>query len=138
MPTKKEVINIIQNVGLWNRKEIDSALEEQEKTGQPLREIFQNRGMLLFGEVSPSFYFQLGIVQRELPPREIPQEVLSLLPSKIVKNHRVIPWEKRENVVVLVTDDPINILAADYFKNLLNIEGIKDVEILVTFKKEKK
>ena len=136
MPTIKEVINIIQNVGLWNRKEIDSALEEQEKTGQPLREIFQNRGMLLFGEVSPSFYFQLGIVQRELPPREIPQEVLSLLPSKIVKNHRVIPWEKRENVVVLVTDDPINILAADYFKNLLNIEGIKDVEILVTFKEE--
>ncbi|MCD6220810.1 type II/IV secretion system protein [bacterium] len=137
MPTKKEVINIIQNVGLWNRKEIDSALEEQEKTGQPLREIFQNRGMLPFGEVSPSFYFQLGIVQRELPPREIPQEVLSLLPSKIVKNHRVVPWEKRaDGVIVLVTDDPINILAADYFKNLINIEEIKDVEILVTFKEE--
>jgi len=137
MPTKKEVINIIQNVGLWDRKEIDSALEEQEKTGQPLREIFQNRGMLPFGEVAPSFYFQLGIVQRELPPREIPQEVLSLLPSKIVKNHRVVPWEKRaDGMIVLVTDDPINILAADYFKNLINIEGIKDVEILVTFKEE--
>jgi len=137
MPTKKEVINIIQNVGLWNRKEIDNALEEQEKTGQALREIFQNRGMLPFGEVSPSFYFQLGIVQRELPPREIPQEVLSLLPAKIVKHHRVIPWEKRgDGVVVLVTDDPINILAADYFKNLINIEGMKDVEVLVTFKEE--
>jgi len=137
MPTKKEVINIIQNVGLWSRKDIDSALEEQEKTGQPLREIFQNRGMLPFGEVSPSFYFQLGIVQRELPPREIPQEVLSLLPSKIVKNHRIVPWEKRENgIVVLVTDDPINILAADYFKNLMNIENLKDVEIIVTFKEE--
>ena len=137
MPTKKEVINIIQNVGLWNRKDIDSALEEQEKTGQPLKEIFQNRGMLPFGEVSPSFYFQLGIVQRELPPREIPQEVLSLLPSKIVKNHRVVPWEKRaDGIIVLVTDDPINILAADYFKNLISIEGIKDVEILVTFKEE--
>jgi len=137
MPTKKEVINIIQNVGLWSRKDIDSALEEQGKTGQPLREIFQNRGMLPFGEVSPSFYFQLGIVQRELPPREIPQEVLSLLPSKIVKNHRIVPWEKRENgIVVLVTDDPINILAADYFKNLMNIENLKDVEIIVTFKEE--
>ncbi|HDD64557.1 MAG TPA: type II/IV secretion system protein, partial [Firmicutes bacterium] len=77
------------------------------------------------------------IVQRELPPREIPQEVLSLLPPKIIKNHRVIPWEKRENgIVVLVTDDPINILAADYFKNLMNIENLKDVEIIVTFKEE--
>jgi len=137
MPTKKEVINIIQNVGLWSKKDIDDALEEQAKTGQPLREIFQNRGLLPFGEVSPSFYFQLGIVQRELPPREIPQEVLSLLPPKIIKNHRVIPWEKRENgIVVLVTDDPINILAADYFKNLMNIENLKDVEIMVTFKEE--
>ncbi|HRR95954.1 MAG TPA: GspE/PulE family protein [Candidatus Ratteibacteria bacterium] len=137
MPTKKEVINIIQNVGLWGRKEIELALEEQSKTGQPLKEIFQNRGMLPFGEVSPSFYFQLGIVQRELPAREIPQEVLSLLPGKIAKSHRVVPWEKRENgVVVLVTDDPINILAGDYFKGLINIEGIKDVEIMVTFKEE--
>jgi len=137
MPTKKEVINIIQNVGLWSRKEIELALEEQSKTGEPLKEIFQNRGMLPFGEVSPSFYFQLGIVQRELPAREIPQEVLSLLPGKIAKSHRVVPWEKRENgVVVLVTDDPINILAGDYFKGLINIEGIKDVEIMVTFKEE--
>ena len=137
MPTKKEVINIIQNVGLWGRKEIELALEEQSKTGQPLKEIFQNRGMLPFGEVSPSFYFQLGIVQRELSAREIPHEVLSLLPGKIAKSHRVVPWEKRENgVVVLVTDDPINILAGDYFKGLINIEGIKDVEIMVTFKEE--
>ncbi|HOV22328.1 MAG TPA: ATPase, T2SS/T4P/T4SS family, partial [bacterium] len=137
MPTKKEVINIIQNVGLWGRKEIELALEEQSKTGQPLKEIFQNRGMLPFGEVAPSFYFQLGIVQRELSAREIPHEVLSLLPGKIAKSHRVVPWEKRENgVVVLVTDDPINILAGDYFKGLINIEGIKDVEIMVTFKEE--
>ncbi|MCM8785584.1 MAG: GspE/PulE family protein [Candidatus Omnitrophica bacterium] len=136
MPTKREIISIIQNVGLWDRRSIDQALEEQEKTGQPLREIFQNRGMLPFGEISPSFYFQLGIVQRELPAREIPSEFLSILPPKVVKNHRVVPWDKRPDTLVFVTDDPINILAADYFKKLANIEGIKNVEIIVTFKEE--
>ncbi|MCM8833529.1 MAG: hypothetical protein NC816_06405, partial [Candidatus Omnitrophica bacterium] len=110
MPTKREIISIIQNVGLWDRKSIDQALEEQEKTGQPLREIFQGRGMLPFGEIGPSFYFQLGIVQRELPTREIPQEFLSILPPKVVKNHRIVPWDKRPDTLVFVTDDPINIL----------------------------
>ncbi|MCM8767243.1 MAG: GspE/PulE family protein [Candidatus Omnitrophica bacterium] len=136
MPTKREIISIIQNVGLWDRKSIDQALEEQEKTGQPLREIFQGRGMLPFGEIGPSFYFQLGIVQRELPAREIPQEFLGILPPKVVKNHRIVPWDKRPDTLVFVTDDPINILAADYFKKLANIEGIKNVEIIVTFKEE--
>jgi type IV pilus assembly protein PilB len=136
MPTKKEIISIIQNVGLWDRKSIDQALEEQERTGQPLREIFQGRGMLPFGEINPSFYFQLGIVQRELPAREIAQEVLSILPPKVVKNHRIVPWDRRPDTLVFVTDDPINILAADYFKKIANIEGIKNVEVIVTFKEE--
>ena len=136
MPTKKEIISIIQNVGLWDRKSIEQALEEQEKTGQPLKEIFQARGMLPFGEIGPSFYFQLGIIQRELPPREIPSEIISILPPKVVKTHRIVPWDKRPDALVFVTDDPINILAADYFKKIANIEGIKNVEIIVTFREE--
>ncbi len=136
MPTKKEIISIIQNVGLWDRKSIEQALEEQEKTGQPLKEIFQARGMLPFGEIGPSFYFQLGIIQRELPPREIPPEIISILPPKVVKTHRIVPWDKRPDTLVFVTDDPINILAADYFKKIANIEGIKNVEIIVTFREE--
>jgi len=136
MPTKKEIISIIQNVGLWDRKSIEQALEEQEKTGQPLKEIFQARGMLPFGEIGPSFYFQLGIIQRELPPREIPPEIISILPPKVVKTHRIVPWDKRPDALVFVTDDPINILAADYFKKIANIEGIKNVEIIVTFREE--
>ncbi|MGC8976387.1 MAG: GspE/PulE family protein [Candidatus Ratteibacteria bacterium] len=136
MATKREIISIIQNVGLWDRKSIDQALEEQEKTGQPLREIFQNRGMLPFGEIGPSFYFQLGIVQKELPAREIPSDVLNILPPKIIKKHRIIPWEKRQDTIVFVTDDPINILSSDYFKKLTNLENIKNVEVMVTFKEE--
>jgi type IV pilus assembly protein PilB len=136
MPTKREIINVIQNVGLWDRRSIEQALEEQEKTGQPLKEIFQGRGMLPFGEIGPSFYFQLGIIQRELPPREIPPEIISILPPKVVKTHRIVPWDKRPDTLVFVTDDPINILASDYFKKIANIEGIKNVEVLVTFKEE--
>jgi len=137
MPTKKEVINIISKIGLWDRKSIEAALEEQEATGNSLKEVFQNRGMLPFGEVSPSFYFQLGIVQRELPAREIPPDVLTTIPPKIARNHRIVPWERREDGrFILVSDDPINILAADYFKKLIGIESIKEIEVMITFPAE--
>lgn len=137
MPTKKEVINLISSIGLWNKKAIEDALEEQEKTGTPLKEVFQNRGMLPFGEISPSFYFQMGIVQRELPAREVPPEVLSLIPPKTAKSHRIIPWELREgNKLIIVSDDPINILAADYFKKVIGSEKIISVEVMITFPEE--
>ncbi|MCM8829444.1 MAG: GspE/PulE family protein [Candidatus Omnitrophica bacterium] len=137
MPTKKEVINIISSIGLWDRKSIEAALEEQEATGNPLKEVFQNRGMLPFGEVSPSFYFQLGIVQREIPAREIPNDLLTTIPPKIARNHRIVPWERREDGrFILISDDPINILAADYFKKIIGIEDIKEVEVMITFSAE--
>jgi len=137
MPTKKEVINIISSIGLWDRKSIEAALEEQESTGNPLKEVFQNRGMLPFGEVSPSFYFQMGVVQKELPAREIPSELLNVIPPKVAKNHRVIPWEKREDGrFILVSDDPINILSSDYFKRLIGSEDVKTVEVMITFPEE--
>ncbi|HDN97630.1 MAG TPA: type II/IV secretion system protein [bacterium] len=138
MPTKKELLTIINNIGLWDRKKIEAALEEQKKTGKPLKEIFQNMGLLPFGEVSPSLFFQLGIVQHELPPREIPSDIINLLPPKIVRKHRVIPWDKKEgDKLVLVSDDPINILATDYFKSIVSPNGeFKDVEILITFPEE--
>lgn len=137
MPTKKEIITIIENIGLWDRKNIEIALAEQEQTSRPLKEIFQNIGLLPFGEMSSSLFFQLGIVQQELPPREISQELLTLLPTKIAKNHRIIPWEKKDGKVVLVSDDPINILATDYFKKILSPDGKNvNVEITITFPQE--
>jgi len=137
MPTKKEIINVIKNVGLWDTKSIEAALEEQRKTGVPLKEIFQNRGMLPFGEISPSFYFQMGIVQRELPAREIPPDILSLIPPKIAKKHRIVPWEKREDGrLIVVSDDPLNILSSEYFKTLIGSDAINVVEVVITFSEE--
>jgi len=137
MPTKKEIINIIKNVGLWDEKSIEGALEEQEKTGAPLKEIFQNRGMLPFGEISPSFYFQMGIVQRELPAREIPAEILSLIPPKMAKTHRIVPWEKKAGGrLTIVSDNPINILSSEYFASLIDDENINKVEVVITFPEE--
>ncbi len=137
MPTKKEIIGVIKNVGLWDTKSIEGALEEQEKTGTPLKEIFQNRGMLPFGEISPSFYFQMGIVQRELPAREIPQDIIPILPSKIVKTHRIVPWERREDgKIVLVSDNPLNILSSEYFKEIVGSDTIKGVDVIITFPEE--
>jgi type IV pilus assembly protein PilB len=135
MPTKKEITTIIQNIGLWDKKTLDRALQEQENSGRPLREVFQNMGLLPFGDVPPTLFFQLGIVQQELPMREIPGDVLNLVTSSFAKKQRVIPWEIREDgKLILVSDDPINIIASDYFKKVINWNH--DIEIVITFTKE--
>ncbi|MCM8814673.1 MAG: hypothetical protein NC931_01610, partial [Candidatus Omnitrophica bacterium] len=135
MPTKKEITTIIQNIGLWDRAAIEKALQEQEATDRPLKEVFQNMGLLPFGDIPATLFFQLGIVQQNLPLREIPSEVINLMSPSFAKKHRVIPWEIREDQkLVLVTDDPINIIASDYFKKVLDVPY--DIEIIVTFPNE--
>ncbi|MCM8824891.1 MAG: GspE/PulE family protein [Candidatus Omnitrophica bacterium] len=135
MPTKKEITTIIQNIGLWDRAAIEKALQEQETTDRPLKEVFQNMGLLPFGDIPATLFFQLGIVQQNLPLREIPSEVINLMSPSFAKKHRVIPWEIREDQkLVLVTDDPINIIASDYFKKVLDVPY--DIEIIVTFPNE--
>ena len=132
MPTKREITTIIQNIGLWDKQAIEKALQEQETTDRPLKEIFQNMGLLPFGDIPATLFFQLGIVQQNLPLREIPPDVINLISPSFAKKHRIIPWEIREDQkLVLVTDDPINIIASDYFKKVLNIPN--DIEIIVTF-----
>ena len=135
MPNKREIITIIQNIGLWDKKSIDSALEEMERTGNPLKEIFQTRGLLPYGEISPTLFFQLGIILQELPAREIPKEIIELINPSMAKKYQIVPWEIRENGnLVFVSEDPLNILASDYFKKELNWE--KDIEFIITFSKE--
>ncbi|HOK80585.1 MAG TPA: ATPase, T2SS/T4P/T4SS family, partial [bacterium] len=135
MPTKKEITTIIQNIGLWNKQAIEKALQEQETTDRPLKEIFQNMGLLPFGDIPATLFFQLGIVQQNLPLREIPPDVINLISPSFAKKHRIIPWEIREDgKLVIVTDDPINIIASDYFKKNLNVPY--DIEIIVTFPNE--
>jgi len=132
MPTKREITTIIQNIGLWDKQAIEKALQEQETTDRPLKEIFQNMGLLPFGDIPATLFFQLGIVQQNLPLRDIPPDVINLMSPSFAKKHRIIPWEIREDQkLVLVTDDPINIIASDYFKKVLNIPN--DIEIIVTF-----
>ncbi|HPP67267.1 MAG TPA: hypothetical protein PKX05_05060, partial [bacterium] len=135
MPTKKEITTIIQNIGLWNKQVIDKALQEQEATNRPLKEIFQDMGLLPFGDIPATLFFQLGIVQQNLPLREIPSDVINLAHPSFAKKHRIVPWEiRQDNKLVLVTDDPINIIASDYFKKTLNVPY--EIEIIVTFSNE--
>ncbi len=53
----------------------------------------------------------------------------------MANKYHIIPWEIRETgALVFVSDDPLNILASDYFKKELNWE--KDVDFIITFPKE--
>ncbi|MFA5645188.1 MAG: ATPase, T2SS/T4P/T4SS family [Candidatus Ratteibacteria bacterium] len=135
MPTKREITTIIQNMGLWDKRTLDRALEDLESSGRPLKEIFQSMGLLPIGEISPTLFFQLGIVQQELPAREIPKNVLTTISSSFVKKHRIIPWEIREDgKLIVASDDPLNILATDYFKKAVDWES--EIEVFITFPNE--
>ena len=87
-------------------------------------------------EVSPPL-FPVGDSPERTPPREIPTDLLTTIPPKIARDNRIVPWEKREDGrFILVSDDPMNILASDYFKKIMGGQDMKDVEVIITFPAE--
>ncbi len=73
----------------------------------------------------------------DLASRDIDQELISLIPIKVLKKHTVVPISRRGQTITVATSDPSNIFAADELKFITgyNIELVvakkEDIERLL-------
>lgn len=119
MPTKKEAATLLQNIGLLTGSQVEEALEKQRQTKHSIKNILKELGYLHQGNIGSSLLSQFGILPRETSEENVAPEVIKSIPSSFAKEHQVIPLEKKDDTLVLGTDEPLNFLALDYFKEEL-------------------
>ena len=127
MPTKRETVLLLQNIGLLTRKQIEEALAKQRKNKHSIKNTLKELGYLANEDIKLSLISQLGILPRTSTNEELPPDVINLIPSSFAKEHRIVPFEKTDGTIVLATDEPLNFLALDYFKDELK----KKVQLIV-------
>lgn len=119
---KKRLGEILIEAGRISQDDLTKVLAEQRKYGEKLGRVIVRLGLLSEKEIMDVLSVQLGISIVSLDKREIPIELIRLVPEDIEKGYMVLPIERRFNVLKLAMVDPLDINAIDEVTRLVRME----------------
>lgn len=106
---KLRIGEILVQKGLVASSDIQSALEEQSKTGKPLGEILVQRNLISEKDLLLSLGEQLQIDYIDLKKTKINSEAIEAVPVKLVTHYNIMPVEINDGgVLTIAVNDPFN------------------------------
>ncbi|MBI4656765.1 MAG: Flp pilus assembly complex ATPase component TadA [Elusimicrobia bacterium] len=112
----RRIGDILVNSGLLTPEQLSEALEAQKNSGVKLGQILVQKGFIeekkLFGFLSKQF----GIEFADLPAVEIKEDAIKAIPENIARRFNLIGVEKKEHVLRVAMEDPLNIVVLDDLK----------------------
>ena len=126
---------LLVSLGIITQQQLQQSLEQQKKTGQKLGEVLLSLGFvdeeLLFAVLAKQFNIPYVSVSEY---GEIPQNVLSLVPERIIKTFQLIPieYDKNTNTITIAMSDPLDLYAIDTLKELTKC----NIKVVVSKKNE--
>jgi len=119
--------------GLIEAFQLEKALQEQRKTGEPLAKIFIKLGMVEEDVLMPALSEQLGIEYVKLGDLNIDPVVIEKVPAKFASHYKMMPISLKDNILTIGVLDPLEIHTLDDIRLLLGCEikpvlcGEKDI-----------
>jgi len=113
---------ILVKLGKITEEQLQSALEEQKKTGEKLGQILINRGLITPQELSRIFEEQTNIPSVSL--EDIPDDptLSTILPESFVRINRVLPIKRYNDTLEVAIVPPIN---PEVLENVKLLTGLK-------------
>lgn len=105
----KRIGEILLEKGLITKDQLNKALEHQRLTKKALGEVLVELGYVTWEELTEALAEQYNMLVLKDPPRVVPVEVLNSLPRALLEELRIIPIDKRDGRLILVTDTIHNI-----------------------------
>ncbi|GAB4330290.1 MAG: type IV-A pilus assembly ATPase PilB [Candidatus Abyssubacteria bacterium] len=119
---KKRLGDILIEERLLTSEQLQQALYEQRRTGQPLVAILISFGLVSEEDIVITLSEQLGIPHLRVESYEIPSEVLAEVPEGIARRYHLIPVAKTGKSLTIAMSDPLNIVAIDDVRMLTGYE----------------
>lgn len=120
---KVRIGDILINEGLISQEALDRALELQKIQKKKLGEILVSEGFLTEEAMADALHHQLGIDRIELNGIIIPDEIIALFDSDLLKKYRAMPVmydPSNLNVIRVAMADPMDMLALDDLSMVTN------------------
>ena len=99
---------ILLRSGKVTKEQLESALQEQQKTGRKLGEILIERGVLTPTELAKILEEQTSIPSVSLEEIELDSSLSNLLPEIFVRVNKVLPFRKVNDTLEVAVVPPLN------------------------------
>lgn len=107
---------ILIEFNLITQAQIDEAYKVQEKSNKRIGEVLIDLGYITEAQLVQVLEFQLGVPHVDLSKFSLDRRLVRLIPENIARRHRVIPLEKKDNILKVAMVDPLDIFAIDDIK----------------------
>ncbi len=116
---------LLVEAGLITPEQLEKALEVQQQSGERLGKVLVSMALATQDAIARAVANQLGIEYVNAQSVEIAEDVLTALPEAMIRRHSVIPLRLTdENALVLGMVDPLDIIALDDIRRLVEREVI--------------
>ncbi len=107
--------------GLINKKQLESAESEAQKTNEKLEDILIKSGVVKPEEVTKLKAYILGIPFVNLEEEKIPPEILHIIPEPIAKKQNIIAFRKTGRNLEVAMLDPDDLQTIEFIKKKANL-----------------
>ena len=112
----KRLGEILVDAGAITEDELMAALEGKKETGERLGEYLVSQGIITEEQLVEVLQMQLGIDFVDLNSVRIDPELISLVPTGIAKQNKVVPVKMQQGKLYLAMEDPLNFMAIEEVK----------------------
>ncbi len=126
---KKRLGEILLEEGLITEKQLNEALEEAKKTGEPLGQVLIDLGYITPKDLGRVLQKQFNVTYESLERLNFDPAVKDTIPEDIVRQYRVFPLRKEGNTLVVGVVPPFN---SDILEKISLLTGFKVRPIIIT------
>lgn len=111
--TEQTVDEFLLSKGIITEEQQEKAKRIKLQTMERIEDILMRLGYASEKQIMDAWAEMLGLSVIDLTNIKVDAKVLSLIPEAQAKQHRIIPYKRKGNVLTVVMADPFDIMATD-------------------------
>ncbi len=121
------LLSLVKEQGLIDDLQLDEVLQEQNRTGKPIGQILNDFGIVETETQLQIIAAHLGTEVVDLSNKEIPPDVVAMIPATTAKMYQCVPIEDYGSVLRVALGDPLNPAIVDELGFVVR----KEVQVVV-------
>lgn len=112
----KTLKEVLVGSGFVTESDFDEVAKSASELGKNISDILIFRGFISEDALDKLISEHLGVDYAKIRRLSIPRDILSLIPEKLARKYRIVPFEKKDSELKLALEDPNNFEALEFAK----------------------
>ena len=115
------VERLLASTGKINKEQLESLIEQQKSEKKPLQDVVVATATLSEKELTKLYAVEIDVPYVEFNAKELPKEVIELIPDRVARQYRAVAFKLDEDGVVYVAmEDPDDVPAISFIQKQLD------------------